>query len=74
MLFTIVVTANHFLLDAFVGGCVTVFAFLGRDVMLVFRPVEEWVFWIVRTEKPGTNDEDPPVVKKWGSFMRESWR
>lgn len=74
MLFTIVATANHFLLDAFVGGVVTILAFVGSDVMLLFRPVEEWVFWLARTKKPGTNDEDPPKVKRWGAFLRESWR
>lgn len=74
MLFTIVATANHYLLDAFVGGLVTVLAFWGNRAMLVLRPVEEWVFWVVRTEKPRTNDVDPPKVKRWGAFMRESWR
>ncbi|QDS68918.1 hypothetical protein FKW77_008248 [Venturia effusa] len=73
MLFTIVATANHYLLDAFVGGCVTILAFWVGDGMLVFRLVEEWVFWMVRTEKPRSNDEDPPTVKRWGSFVRESW-
>ncbi|TID22989.1 glycosyl hydrolase family 47 [Venturia nashicola] len=74
MLFTIVATANHYLLDAVVGGLVTVVAFWGERCMLVFRPVEECMFWVARTEKPASNDEDPPSVKGWGDFARGSWR
>lgn len=73
MLFTIIATANHFFLDACVGGLVTVAAFACSDVMLIFRPIEEWVFWMARTEKPESADQDPPEVKRWGSVWRESW-
>jgi hypothetical protein len=73
MLFTILATANHFVIDAFVGGLVTVVAFGVGDCMLVFRPVEEWGFWVCRTEKPGSNNSDPPEVKRWASVWSESW-
>jgi hypothetical protein len=73
MLFTILATANHFLLDAVVGAFIPILAFTVSDVMLVFRPIEEWSFWIFRTEKPATADEDPPAVKKWARVWNESW-
>jgi hypothetical protein len=73
MLFTILATANHFLLDACVGGLVLIVAFTVSDALLVLRPIEEWVFWIARMEKPTTANEDPPAVKKWASVWSESW-
>jgi hypothetical protein len=59
MLFTILATANHFLLDAFVGGLVPIVSWVISDLWLVLRPLEEWVYWVCRTEKPLAADIDP---------------
>jgi hypothetical protein len=62
MLFTILATANHFVLDAAAGALVPIVAFLLSDVLLVLRPVEEWAFRLCRTEKPAAADQDPVSV------------
>jgi len=63
MLCTILATANHFLLDAMVGALVPVVAWRINKVFLVFRPVEEWLFWLAKTAKPRTADQDPPAYR-----------
>jgi hypothetical protein len=59
MLLTILATANHFLLDAFVGALVPVVSWFINDAWLVLRPLEEWLYWVCRTEKPLDADQDP---------------
>jgi hypothetical protein len=59
MLFTIIATANHFFLDAFVGALVPVISWSINSTWLVFRPAEEWLYWVCRTEKPLAADQDP---------------
>ncbi|KAK1143884.1 hypothetical protein N8T08_005999 [Aspergillus melleus] len=49
---TIVATANHFLLDALVGACVTMTAYRFNHVMLGLLPVERVLFRVLRLEKP----------------------
>ncbi|PYH70083.1 phosphatase PAP2 family protein [Aspergillus vadensis CBS 113365] len=49
---TIVATANHFILDAVVGACVTLTAFRFNAVMLYLLPVERALFRLLRIEKP----------------------
>jgi hypothetical protein len=66
MLFTILATANHFLLDAFVGGLVPIISWLVSDVWLIFRPLEEWLYWLCRTEKPLAADQDPLWLQRQG--------
>jgi hypothetical protein len=52
ILTTIVATANHYWLDALVSTCFVTFAFLCNEVFYVFLPVEDWLLWILRLEKP----------------------
>ncbi|KAF2089043.1 integral membrane protein [Saccharata proteae CBS 121410] len=52
MLLTIVATANHFLMDAVVGALIPVIGWRLNKCMLWLRPIEEWGFWLLRTEKP----------------------
>ncbi|KAL4977978.1 PAP2 superfamily-domain-containing protein [Aspergillus desertorum] len=52
MAFTIVATANHFILDAVVGGCVVLVAYRFNHVMLGLLPVERVLFRLLRLEKP----------------------
>jgi hypothetical protein len=49
---TIVATANHFVLDALVGVCVTLTAYRFNHAMLVLLPVERVLFKLLRIEKP----------------------
>jgi hypothetical protein len=64
MLFTILATANHFLVDAFVGALVPTVSWVINDSWLVLRPLEEWIYWICRTEKPLAADQDPLWLQK----------
>lgn len=50
--FTIIATANHFVLDAVVGACVVLVAWRFNEVMLRLVPVERGLFRLVRLEKP----------------------
>jgi membrane-associated phospholipid phosphatase len=52
MLLTIVVTANHYILDAVVGACIIGLAWRLNRVLLALRPLEEWGFWLCRADKP----------------------
>ena len=52
ILLVIMSTANHYLLDAVGGFFVTVLAHRFNRVLLNLRPIEEWGFWLTRTEKP----------------------
>ncbi|KAL4993720.1 PAP2 superfamily-domain-containing protein [Aspergillus recurvatus] len=52
MAFTIVATANHFILDALVGACVVLVAYRFNYVMLGLLPVERVLFRLLRLEKP----------------------
>ena len=57
MLLTIVSAAHHWVLDAVVGAGVPLLAWRVNEVVLVFRPVEEWLFWVLRTERPVAGEE-----------------
>jgi hypothetical protein len=59
---TVIGTANHWVLDCVAGVFVVLIGWLLNWIMLGFRPVEEWGFWLIRTEKP--KDADTTVVKK----------
>ncbi|KAL4883016.1 PAP2 superfamily-domain-containing protein [Aspergillus karnatakaensis] len=52
MMFTIVATANHFVLDAVVGACVVLVAYRYNGVMLGLLPLERFLFRLLRLEKP----------------------
>jgi hypothetical protein len=52
ILLVIASTGNHYILDAIVGFFVTVLAWRINNVLLNLRPLEEWGFWLCRTEKP----------------------
>ena len=45
-------TANHYLLDAVGGFFVTILAYKLNTYLLWLRPIEEWGFWLCRTERP----------------------
>lgn len=52
ILLVIMATANHYLIDAIGGFFVTIAANRFNRVLLNLRPIEEWGFWVTRTEKP----------------------
>ena len=52
MLITIVSTANHYFLDAFMAVFVVLAAFTFNRVLCVFLPIEDYLLWILRLEKP----------------------
>jgi hypothetical protein len=49
---TIIATANHYFLDALVATAYVVIAFVSNKVICVFVPVEDWLLWVVRAERP----------------------
>ncbi|KAI9163107.1 hypothetical protein HJFPF1_04705 [Paramyrothecium foliicola] len=44
MLFTILSTGNHFITDALVGSMVPLIGWRYNHVVLVFKPIEDWLF------------------------------
>jgi hypothetical protein len=52
ILLAIIVTANHFILDAVVGSIVCGIAWWGNDVLLNLLAFEDWVLLLLRTHKP----------------------
>lgn len=55
MLLVVLATANHWVLDCVAGVLVVGLGYTINPVLLVFKPIEEWLFWLVRTEKPTHN-------------------
>lgn len=55
VLTTIVATANHYWLDATAAACVAVFSLFCNRVFLVFMPLEDWLLFVLRVEKPRPN-------------------
>ncbi|KAH8594930.1 hypothetical protein B0O99DRAFT_652438 [Bisporella sp. PMI_857] len=52
ILLTIVATANHYYLDAFMAFFVAIAAYLCNRVFLVLLPLEDLFLWCLRLEKP----------------------
>ena len=52
MLLTVIATANHWVLDCFAGVMVVLLGLCSNWLLLGLRPIEEWTFWVLRTEKP----------------------
>ncbi|CCE31649.1 uncharacterized protein CPUR_05502 [Claviceps purpurea 20.1] len=52
MLITIVSTANHYFLDAFAAILVVLAGYMLNRVLCVFLPVEDYLLWLLRLEKP----------------------
>ncbi|CAK7218134.1 hypothetical protein SCUCBS95973_003387 [Sporothrix curviconia] len=52
ILLTIVATANHYFMDAVVATLCVFVAFLCNRVLLNFYPLEDWLLWALRLEKP----------------------
>jgi len=52
MLLTILATANHFVIDAVVGAMIPAMAWRMNELVLSLGPLEEYVFRLLRTEKP----------------------
>ncbi|KAI4716031.1 hypothetical protein E4T48_07788 [Aureobasidium sp. EXF-10727] len=52
ILTSIIATANHYFLDALVAMMYVLAAFMSNKVFYVFVPVEDWLFWAVRAERP----------------------
>lgn len=56
MLFTVVATANHFLLDCIAGAAVVGIGWRMQRVLLLLLPLEQAVFWLTGVERPDTAD------------------
>ncbi|RKF66025.1 putative integral membrane protein [Erysiphe neolycopersici] len=52
ILITIVATANHYYLDACVAFIVVIIAFLCNRVLTILLPLEHFLLWVLRMEKP----------------------
>lgn len=44
----IMARANHYLLDAVCGGCVSILAYRWNTILLNLGTVEKWIFWLAR--------------------------
>jgi hypothetical protein len=49
---TIIATANHYFLDALVATAYVVVALVSNKVFCIFVPLEDWLLWVVRAERP----------------------
>ncbi|THV97578.1 hypothetical protein D6D27_02034 [Aureobasidium pullulans] len=52
ILTTIVATANHYFLDAWIATMFVLLAFMSNKVFYVFIPLEDWFLWVLRVELP----------------------
>lgn len=52
ILTTIVATANHYFLDAMLATMFVLLAFVCNRVFFVFLPLEDWLLWAIRADKP----------------------
>lgn len=52
ILVTIVATANHYFLDALMATVFVCLAFFCNKVFYIMLPVEDWLLWAIRAEKP----------------------
>ena len=52
ILTTIVTTANHYFLDALVATMYVLVAFMSNKVFYIFVPLEDWLLWVIRAERP----------------------
>ncbi|KAL8408602.1 hypothetical protein RB594_007153 [Gaeumannomyces avenae] len=52
ILLCIIATGNHYLLDAVAAAGVVLLSYLCNRVLVVFLPVEDWLLWALRLEKP----------------------
>jgi hypothetical protein len=52
ILVTIVATANHYFLDAIVAVSFVAVSYCCNRVFFVFVPLEDWLLWALRAEKP----------------------
>jgi hypothetical protein len=52
MLLVVLATANHWVLDCFGGVFVVGIGLTFNWILLGLRPIEEWLFWVLRIEKP----------------------
>lgn len=62
ILVTIVATANHYFLDALVAFFYVLVAYMCNRILCVFLPLEDWLLWVLRLEKP---------IPSTGERMRE---
>jgi len=52
ILTVIIATANHYFMDAMVATCFVVFSFFCNKAFYVFIPLEDWLLYVIRAEKP----------------------
>lgn len=52
VLTAIVSTANHYYLDAIMATVVATLAFFCNEVFLILLPIEDYLLWALRLEKP----------------------
>jgi PAP2 superfamily len=52
ILTTIIATGNHYWLDALVAASFVLISFAANRVLCVFVPLEDWLLWVLRADKP----------------------
>ena len=53
ILFAVIATANHFILDVVAGAAVCALAWVSNRVLLNLLPLEDYFLWVLRVHKPG---------------------
>lgn len=67
ILVTIIATANHYWLDAFVAIIVASLAYLCNSIFLTLLPLEDLLLWLLRVEKPVPSTGDR--FRQWGGRL-----
>jgi hypothetical protein len=65
ILVAIIATANHFILDAFVGLCISVIGLKYNRLLLNLLPVEDYVLYASKLHKPLGKDEEEDSSDFW---------
>jgi hypothetical protein len=54
----VLATASAWVLGCAAGLCAVGLGLYFNRAMLALRPLEEWVFWVCRTERPRREEDD----------------
>ncbi|KAH0357961.1 hypothetical protein KCU83_g120, partial [Aureobasidium melanogenum] len=69
ILTAIIATANHYFLDALVATAYVSAAFMSNRVFCVFVPLEDWLLWAIRAERPTPSTGERFKETSWSKWL-----
>jgi len=73
MFYAVLATAKNWVLDCLVGAVVTLAGWNLNWVMLLFRPVEEIVFFVLGIERPKEDEPEQVEERREYHLVRGQW-